>query len=159
MRYRALLDIAQMGESAALSRLERVKGWEQRDNPKREAVKSFWGRWFDKPFAYAVKASELTDEEKREFIVKDNAAFGEWDWDALANGWDAADLNAWSVNLPIMESEINPDEFFDKVENEQEKEKGDKITVHIPSELADEKDNIKSLIEEALADYSDIKVK
>lgn len=100
MRYRALLDIAQMGEPAALSRLELVKGWEQRDEAKREAVKSFWGRWFDKPFAYAVKASELTDEEKREFIVKDNAAFGEWDWDALANGWDAADLNTWGVDFP-----------------------------------------------------------
>lgn len=100
MRYRALLDIAQMGEPAALSRLERVKGWEQRNEAKREDLKSFWGRWFDKPFAYAVKASELTDEEKREFIVNDNAAFGEWDWDALANGWDAADLNTWGVDFP-----------------------------------------------------------
>lgn len=100
MRYRALLDIAQMGESAALSRLERVKGWEQRDNAKREAVKSFWGRWFDKPFAYSVKASELTDEEKREFIVKDNAAFGEWDWDMLTSQWDAAELRDWGVDFP-----------------------------------------------------------
>lgn len=100
MRYRALLDIAQMGESAALSRLERVKGWEQRNEAKREAVKSFWGRWFDKPFAYAVKASELTDEEKREFIVKDNAAFGEWDWDMLTSQWDAAELRDWGVDFP-----------------------------------------------------------
>ena len=117
MRYRALLDIAQMGESAALSRLERVKGWEQRDNAKREAVKSFWGRWFDKPFAYAVKASELTDEEKQEFIVKDNAAFGEWDWDALANGWDAANLNAWGMDFP--------QEWAGETQNEEQAEDGE----------------------------------
>ena len=100
MRYRALLDIAQMGEQEALSRLERVNGWDKRTESEKEALKSFWGRWFDKPTACMAKASGLSDEEKREFIIKDNASFGEWDWDALANGWDAADLNAWGLDFP-----------------------------------------------------------
>ena len=35
-----------------------------------------------------IKASELTDEQQREFIIKDNVGFGEWDWDLIANEWD-----------------------------------------------------------------------
>lgn len=102
---------------------------------------------------------ETTVEQLKAYTILDNSGFGKWDWDLLANEWDAQQLTDWGVDLPIMESEINPDEFFDKVENEQEKEKDDKITVSIPTDLADEKDSIKSIIEEALQDYSGIKVK
>ncbi len=47
------------------------------------------------------KASDLTDEEKREFIVKDNVGFGEWDWDMLANEWDEEKLSEWGIDLPM----------------------------------------------------------
>lgn len=46
-------------------------------------------------------ADELTEEQQREFIVKDNVAFGEWDWDALANQWDADALVGWGMELPV----------------------------------------------------------
>lgn len=98
-------------------------------------------------------------EKMRSFIIKDNIAYGEWDMDLLSEEWDTEELSDWGLDLPIMESEINPDEFFDNVENAEEKEKGDKITVSLPVELADEKDSIKSAIEEALQDYQGIKVK
>lgn len=42
----------------------------------------------------------LTPEQKREFVIKDNAAFGEWDMDALANGWADLPLADWGVGLP-----------------------------------------------------------
>lgn len=42
-----------------------------------------------------IRASELTDEQKQRFIIADNVGFGEWDWEALANEWDAGDLEAW----------------------------------------------------------------
>lgn len=45
-------------------------------------------------------ARGLTPEQKREFIVKDNANFGEWDFDLLANGWDDLPLVDWGVDLP-----------------------------------------------------------
>lgn len=47
-----------------------------------------------------VKVSGLTDEQKREFIIKDNVPFGEWDWDELANSWDAEKLNDWGLDAP-----------------------------------------------------------
>lgn len=48
-----------------------------------------------------IKASELTAEQQREFIVKDNVGFGEWDWDLIANEWDAEQLNDWGLDLPV----------------------------------------------------------
>jgi hypothetical protein len=50
-----------------------------------------------------IKASELTEQQQKEFIVKDNVGYGEWDWDDLANNWDAEELNDWGLNVPIFE--------------------------------------------------------
>ena len=47
-----------------------------------------------------IKASELTDDQQREFIVKDNVGFGEWDWDMIANEWDTEQLIEWGLDLP-----------------------------------------------------------
>lgn len=102
---------------------------------------------------------ETSIEQLKAYSVIDNNGFGKWDWDMLANEWDAAQLTSWGVDLPIMESEINTDEFFDSLDNEEEKSKGEKLTITIPDEYADQKDEMKSLIESALSDYSGIKVK
>ena len=50
---------------------------------------------------YILKASQLTEKQQREFIVKDNVGFGEWDWDDLANEWDAEELEDWGLDLPV----------------------------------------------------------
>ena len=50
-----------------------------------------------------IKASELTEEQQRAFIIKDNVGFGEWDWDALANEWDAEQLEEWGLDVPNLE--------------------------------------------------------
>ena len=46
-----------------------------------------------------VRVSGLTDKQKREFIIKDNVPFGDWDWDTLANEWDAVELNDWGLDF------------------------------------------------------------
>lgn len=48
-----------------------------------------------------IVADQLTDEQKGEFIIKDNAGFGEWDWDLLANEWDVEALTDWGLELPF----------------------------------------------------------
>jgi len=50
--------------------------------------------------AIAKIATGLTPEQKREFVVKDNAAFGFWDFDVLANEWDDLPLVEWGLDLP-----------------------------------------------------------
>ena len=97
----------------------------------------------------------------REYTIKDNIAFGSNDWDVIANEWDTEELAEWGLDLPMQESEINMDEFFDGVGGEDNKSKGEKLTVSIPDELSEKKDEIKSIIEEALSseDFNGIKVK
>ena len=48
---------------------------------------------------YVVKASELSAREQREFTIKDNVGFGEWDWDMLANEWGNKELNDWGLDV------------------------------------------------------------
>ena len=45
-----------------------------------------------------IKASKLTAEQQREFIVKDNVGYGEWDWDMIANEWNTVDLENWGLD-------------------------------------------------------------
>lgn len=67
-----------------------------------------------------VKVSGLSDEQKREFIIKDNVPFGDWDWDELANGWDVEKLNDWGLNF---NSVGNIDDFLsEEVISNSEKE-------------------------------------
>jgi len=52
------------------------------------------------PDEWVKRASELTDEEKQRFIIEDNVPFGEWDFDILANEWDADQLSEWGLDVP-----------------------------------------------------------
>jgi hypothetical protein len=61
-----------------------------------------------------IIADEWTEEQKAEFLIKDNVGFGEWDWDQLANEWDAEKLEDWGLDLQI----YNNDEFNTTIGNE-----------------------------------------
>jgi len=67
-----------------------------------------------------IKADELTDEQQKQFIIKDNVGFGEWDWEDLANNWDAEQLTDWGLDIPDfkhIESEDRED-LSDKIKSE-----------------------------------------
>ena len=52
------------------------------------------------PDEWVQVAEGLTDEQKREFIIKDNVGFGSWSWDVLANEWDGKQLAEWGLDVP-----------------------------------------------------------
>lgn len=108
-----------------------------------------------------VIPKETSVEQLKAYTILDNNGFGKWDWESLANEWETSELEDWGLDLPIQESEINMDEFFDGEGDDDEKSKGEKLTISIPDELAEKKDEIKSIIETALSseDYCGIKVK
>lgn len=112
MRLRALQHIAKMTEQELRQQLKSYD---------REELTDYWMTWHDCPMENVKIARGLTDEQKQEFIAKDNVAYGEWDWDMLANEWDMEDLKDWGVDLPIdwgndteskeMEKEAEEDDF------------------------------------------------
>ena len=52
------------------------------------------------------QAKDLTEEQKKEFIVKDNVGYGEWDWDDLANNWNVEDLTEWGLDIPNFDATV-----------------------------------------------------
>ena len=61
-----------------------------------------------------IHANNLSEEKKKEFIVKDNIGYGEWDWDDLANNWDALELTEWGLDIPnfdVNNLEAEEDDF------------------------------------------------
>lgn len=65
------------------------------------------------PDNWILMADEWTEEQRREFVIKDNVGFGEWNWEELANEWDAEKLEEWGLDLPKNKDEVNIDELFD----------------------------------------------
>jgi ParB-like chromosome segregation protein Spo0J len=65
-----------------------------------------------------IHANNLSEEKKKEFIVKDNISFGEHDWDALANEWNIIELDEWGLDIPAF---ANND-----IEEKEDNAKGDK---------------------------------
>jgi hypothetical protein len=99
MRYRALLSIAGMSIDDIVKRLSDIRDYEKKTAAEKSNLLEYWEKWLENPTATVIKASELSDDDKKAFIIKDNVGFGDWDYDALANDWDAEDLNDWGVNV------------------------------------------------------------
>ena len=54
-----------------------------------------------------IKANDLTEDEQRQFIIKDNVSGGEWDWEMLSNEWDTEQLEDWGLDVPDFEVETD----------------------------------------------------
>jgi hypothetical protein len=59
-----------------------------------------------------IKTSGLSEQKQKEFLIKDNIAGGEWDWNLLANEWDEIKLTEWGLDVWKSSSDINLDDFF-----------------------------------------------
>jgi 16S rRNA G966 N2-methylase RsmD len=57
-----------------------------------------------------IKVTDLTEQEQKQFIIKDNVSGGEWDWSMLANEWDAEELDAWGLDVPDFGKELEAEE-------------------------------------------------
>ena len=75
----------------------------------------------DIPDTWVTLADDWTEEKRKEFTIKDNASFGEWDWDALANEWDVDLLSDWGVDVPSFHDysdrneEVDVNDFADEM--------------------------------------------
>jgi hypothetical protein len=60
-------------------------------------------------------AEGLTEDQKQEFIIKDNVSYGDWDWDVLANQWDTQTLDDWGMTI-----NFGGDDYFDAEEKQKD---------------------------------------
>lgn len=104
---------------------------------------------------------ETPVKKLREYAIKDNEAFGQNDFDVLANEWDNEELRDFGMELDFIAGE-NEWDSLSYINEEQEApslDKDTKIEVIIPSEQKDLEDEVKAAITEALAGFDGIKIK
>lgn len=77
-----------------------------------------------------IFADDLTEEQQREFIIKDNVGFGEWDWAMLVNEWNTDELTEWGLDVPDFAVPPTDEELIG-----QEKNKPPIIKITFPSEI------------------------
>jgi DNA modification methylase len=68
----------------------------------------------DIPDTWVKQAKDFNEYELKEFIIKDNVGFGEWDWDDLANNWDVEKLEEWGLDIPdfaVKDLEAEEDDY------------------------------------------------
>lgn len=80
------------------------------------------------------KVENFTEEQKQEFIVKDNVGFGDWDWDILANQWDNAKLGEWGMDVWQPQEDVELEDFFKEDAAVKDESNSFKITLEYTEE-------------------------
>jgi hypothetical protein len=66
----------------------------------------------------SIEIVDWTEDQQKEFIIKDNVGFGEWNWDDLANNWDEIELTDWGLDIPDFNKNIDNEEGEIKISTE-----------------------------------------
>lgn len=135
MRYKALNIIAQMSSEEIEKEVNSIS-YDKKTEGEKQTLAEYWKNWTVNPVVAIVKAEELTPEEKKSFIVKDNVNYGQWDEDLL-QGFDKNLLG----ELGVMEWE--PDAATEMTEEKQQlidrqpepKERKRIIIIYSPDEM------------------------
>lgn len=121
MRLKALERIEEMPASVIRASLESLETYKRKTKLERANLLQYWKEWQANPVASVICVEQMTEEEQREFVIKDNVGFGEWNFNVLANEWDDVQLTEWGMNLP------QPEDMEGKEEAKQEEKKPDYI--------------------------------
>ena len=157
MRLRALQAIATMTDVEIMSHIEQSAKYKDRTQCERDALLRYWQKWQHDPMVSVVRTDNMTEDERREFIIKDNVGFGAWDWDMLANDWDKDILSEWGMD--VWESSNSDIDSFFQDKEDAGKEQGLHITVHVPKDKEADMDEIRQVVEEAVQEYTGVTVK
>jgi ParB-like chromosome segregation protein Spo0J len=82
---------------------------------------------------YIIRANDLTEEQRKEFVIKDNASFGDWDWEVLQSEWDLDLVGDWGVDVFEIPTELDYSLLDDEDDDDDE----------ASSKLQEKTDNIK----------------
>ena len=134
MRIRALNGIAGMSIEEIKERLDRKKGFTAKPESEQAEIIRHWSVWLKKKTAYIVRASELTESEKSQFMVKDNVSYGEWDAEGLREvGQDL--LQDWGLEIDFSSADESKPTEVGKTPAAQPKSESDIPEEALPEEL------------------------
>ena len=106
MRRRAIYEVFQLVESERLSLFNKCKDLVLLSSlgevAKVDAIEQA-EKVLLRKLVPVMRVDSFTEQQEKEFIVKDNGAWGEWDMELLANDWSDLPLEVWGVKVPIME--------------------------------------------------------
>jgi len=94
---------------------------------------------------YIKIAKDLTEDQKKEFIIKDNVGFGEWEYSLLANEWDSVDLTDWGLDVWINNDDLE-EPSFDELTEDNVKPPVIKITFANENDLKNAEKNIIEML-------------
>lgn len=160
MRYRALQAIAAMSADEIKRRLSELKDYQKRTEYEQEQTTNYWLEWLKHPTAPTIDASHLSEDKLRQFVIADNGDFGQWDYDELANKWDAEDLSNWGVDVWQDDSFSTGTDIPTGGGSEQTEKGGgmDKLTIMYPKERAQALAELLGLerLEKALYNFDEL---
>lgn len=130
MRLRALQQIHEMGIDNLKKRLGQIRDFSKKTKGEKQVIEKHWEEWLASPIVEVIPANELTEDEKKQFIIKDNVSYGTWDYDALANKWDSSDIESWGLDVWTM-----PTTFEERTANDTVSEDVDFFQSELPEEL------------------------
>lgn len=94
---------------------------------------------------FIIKASTLTEEQKLEFIIKDNVGYGEWEWEVLTTEWDTEKLDDWG--LDVLDSKVDESVEGDDIKVEKSLQilpKNEYVIIYAPED-SEEWEELKSI--------------
>lgn len=99
-RTEALRKISRMSPNKIAETLSSISDFKKmREEEKKDLIR-FWESWLKNKEVQIINADNLTEEEKKQFVIKDNNSYGEWDLSELEKNWDREILKDWGMDFP-----------------------------------------------------------
>lgn len=137
MRYKALNIIATMTIDAIRSELGSLNSFKAKSKEDVSRIINHWSEWLKSPYLPIVKATNLSEADRKAFVIKDNVAYGQWDFDLLSN-FDKEDLSDWGVltwsNIELDTTDNDEEDIPEVVQDAQ----GGRIIILYPPERQQE---------------------
>lgn len=99
-RLQVLLNILNMEDAEIEEYLENQSKYRLATDEKQNELKSFWNKWKDNPVVPTKIADDMTPEEEKEFLAKDNLHYGEDDVEVLKKEYDRNDIEEYVGSVP-----------------------------------------------------------
>ena len=120
-RTEALKRISKMTPEKIVEFLSGIADYQRMPKEEQNSLIQYWSEWMKSKEVPVINADNLTEDEKKQFIIKDNNSFGEWDFVELSEKWDTNILDDWGVDLPAdwcspeeEKKEVEEDDFSEE---------------------------------------------